>query len=99
MLEGVNVHVQACAVMAQLETSYESDGYDGTWGDSVWWFESWGTGSKANWTIRGNVNRPPTPSELRSADYIVIGIRRASGEVIYRTRTHPLDLDPRLRLR
>lgn len=85
--------------MAQLATSYESDGYDGHVRESVWWFEAWGNGPKADWTRREEVGRPPRPSELRSADYIVIGIRHRNGHVTYRTHTGGLDLDPRLKSR
>jgi len=82
--------------LPQLSTSYERDGFDGTHGDSVWWFESWGDGPKQDWTVRGNVGRPPTPRELRRAYYIVIGIRHANGSVTYRTHTGGLDLEAKL---
>ena len=87
------------STVPQLTTSYERDGFDGTRGDSVWWFEAWGSGPKKSWTTRAEAGRPPQPSELRSADYIVIGIRHASGETLYRTHTGGLDLDPRLNKR
>jgi hypothetical protein len=72
-----------------LSTSYEEDGYDlvrrGRNGWNYIWFESWGSGPRATWTVRGEVGRPPTPHELRSADYIVYGIRYR-GHVTYKTR-------------
>lgn len=80
--------------MAQLATSYEVEGYDGTHGKSRWWIEAWGVGSKADWYVRSEAG-PPTPSELRHADYVVIGIRHPNGHVTYRTHTGGLDLDPR----
>lgn len=80
--------------MAQLATTYEDEGYDGHWGDSTWWFEAWGTGPKAGWTVRGDIGRPPRPRELRTAQFIVIGVRRSNGETIYRTHNGGLDFDP-----
>ena len=82
--------------MAQLTTTREREGYDGTVRGSVWWFEAWGTGPKKDWTLRDDVGRPPRTDELNHADYIVIGIERPNGQVIYRTHTGGLDLDPRV---
>lgn len=90
-----------------LKTSYENDGYDGKRGSLKWWFEAWGSGSKAEWTNRADAGRPPRPEELARADFIVFGFRkRASknypdGRVFYRTRSQGLDFRkaPRTRKR
>ena len=84
--------------LSQLATTYERDGYDGTRGDAVWWFEAWGYGPKHNWTRRTEAGRPPSPRELRQSDYIVIGMR-SHGTTIYRTHVGGLDRDPRVRRR
>lgn len=74
-----------------LSTTRERDGYDGMRGGAKWWFEAWGSDAKATWTMRDRIGRPPTPTELRNADYIVIGVD-TGGHVTYRTMTIPLDL-------
>ena len=82
--------------MGVLDTSYERNGFDGTWGKSQWWIESWGSGKKENWNLRSEAGAP-TPRELRRADYIVIGIRHPNGAITYRTHMGGLDLDARIR--
>jgi hypothetical protein len=82
-----------------LSNSYEDNGFDGERNGSQWWFEAWGSGSKESWRRREETGRPPTPSELNHAEYIVLGIRHPSGEVMYRTRVGGLDLDPSLNRR
>lgn len=84
--------------MATFATTYESHGYDGTRRNVQWWFEAWGSGPKRDWIRRDEIGRPPRPSELRRADYIVIGIRKGN-HVMFRTHTGGLDLDPRVRRR
>lgn len=79
--------------LPMLDTSRESDGYDGIRGNVRWWFEAWGTGSKAEWTTREEAGRPPTPKELINADYIVFGFqKKGSRRVQYKTRAGGLDL-------
>src|SRR5689334_21833490 len=43
-----------------LDTTREVEGYDGKRGDIEWWFESWGRGSRKQWTTRDRNGRPPT---------------------------------------
>lgn len=79
-----------------FEHTREHDGYDGireTGGRYrvYWWFEAWGSGSKAEWTTRAQAGRPPRPEELATADYIVFGFKRA-GRTTYKTRAGGLDL-------
>lgn len=82
--------------MAQLATTRETEGYDGTWGKTKWWFEAWGSGPKSEWYRRDDIGRPPRTDELRTADYIVIGIQKGRRQPIFRTHTGGLDLDPRV---
>lgn len=79
-----------------FQYSRERDGYDGireTGGRYrvYWWFEAWGTGSRANWTTRDQAGRPPTPDELINADYIVFGFKKA-GRTTYKTRPGGMDI-------
>lgn len=75
-----------------LSTSRERDGYDFMRGTSKLWFEAWGTGPKGTWTTRADHGRPPSPTDLSSAEYIVFGIEDATGHVTYKTRIGGLDL-------
>jgi hypothetical protein len=84
-----------------FETSREREGYDGKRATGgrlyvYWWFEAWGSGSRAEWTTRDQAGRPPTPEELATADYIVFGFKKG-GRVSYKTRTGGLDVVQRRR--
>lgn len=78
--------------MGALETSREVEGYDGIKGGVKWWFESWGNGTADNWNLRGQVGRPPTPNELRSAEYITLALQFPDGHKEYRTRIGGIDV-------
>lgn len=75
-----------------LSTTRERDGYDFMRGQSKLWFEAWGSGSKEGWTTRADHGMPPSPQDLRSAEYIVFGIEDPTGNVQYKTRIGGLDL-------
>lgn len=76
--------------------SREDDGYDGVRDTGgryhlYWWFEAWGTQEESGtWTRRDDVQRPPTPKELATANYIVFGFRQGRYEY-FRTRMGGLD--------